>query len=105
AGFIVGASVGSDAESIAARGADYAGIGPVFGTPSKTDAGPDIGIAEFSRLARECGLPAIAIGGVDSSNAGQVVAAGASGVAVIRAVFGATDPEASARAIRSAIGR
>ncbi|MFN2399412.1 MAG: thiamine phosphate synthase, partial [Gemmatimonadaceae bacterium] len=46
AGFIVGASVGSDAESIAARGADYAGIGPVFGTPSKTDAGPDIGIAE-----------------------------------------------------------
>ena len=105
ADFIVGASVGCDAEVEGARGADYVGIGPVYGTPSKSDAGAAIGVEEFARLARRTGVPAVAIGGVDASNAAPLIAAGARGVAVIRAVFGAEEPESAARAIRSAIGR
>jgi thiamine-phosphate pyrophosphorylase len=103
--FIVGASVGSDAEVPGARGADYVGIGPVYATTSKDDAGAAIGLAEFARLARRCGLPAVAIGGITAENAPAAIAAGASGVAMIRAVFSAADPEWAARSVRSAIGR
>lgn len=102
-GFIIGASVGSDAEVAGARGADYVGIGPVYATASKADAGAAIGVEEFARLAALCALPAVAIGGIDATNAAPVMAAGAHGVAVIRAIFGASDPEAAARALRSAL--
>jgi thiamine-phosphate pyrophosphorylase len=101
--FIIGASVGCDAEVPLASGADYVGIGPVYGTASKADAGDAIGIAELSRLAALCGLPAVAIGGIDASNAAPVMAAGAHGVAVIRAVLGAPDPEQAARELRTAM--
>lgn len=104
-GFIIGVSVGSDAEVAGAAGADYAGIGPVFGTMSKHDAGVAIGPGGFARLAGLAGLPAVGIGGVTPGNAAQVIAAGGSGVAVISALLGTPDPEASARAFRSAIGR
>ena len=105
AGFIIGTSVGCDEEVANAKDADYVGIGPVFATASKHDAGPRIGLKEFSRLAVETGLPAVGIGGVTHLNARLVIDAGAVGVAVIAAVFGATDPEAAAREIAFAIGR
>jgi thiamine-phosphate pyrophosphorylase len=102
-GFVVGASVGSDAEIVLARGADYVGIGPLYETASKPDAGRAIGPVAFARLAKACRIPAVAIGGIDASNAGAAMRAGAAGVAVIRAVFGAPDPEGAARAIRAAV--
>ena len=102
-GFIVGASVGSDAEIVLARGADYVGIGPLYETSSKPDAGRAIGPVAFARLAKACRIPAVAIGGIDASNAGAAMRAGAAGVAVIRAVMGAPDPEQAARAIRAAV--
>jgi len=102
--FIVGASVGSDAEVALSRGADYVGIGPVYDTNSKHDAGSAIGPVTFARLARACKLPAVAIGGLDAANAAGVMIAGAAGVAVIRAVLGSPDPEAAARVLRAAIG-
>jgi thiamine-phosphate pyrophosphorylase len=104
-GFIIGASVGSEAEAERADGADYVGIGPVYGTASKDDAGDAIGVDGFARLRARCPAPAVAIGGIDASNAGAVISAGARGIAVIRAVMRAPEPEAAARAIRSAIGR
>lgn len=104
-GFIIGVSVGNDSEVGSAASADYAGIGPVFPTSSKQDAGHAIGTAEFARLAAAVGLPAVAIGGVTPANAAAAMAAGAAGVAVISAVMGAPDPELAARALRSAIGR
>ncbi|MFL5576170.1 MAG: thiamine phosphate synthase [Gemmatimonadaceae bacterium] len=104
AGFVIGASVGADAELPNAEGADYVGIGPVFATASKADAGEAIGVAEFARLAALCGKPAVAIGGITPENAPLLRGAGASGVAVIRAVFGAPDPGAAARALSLAIG-
>lgn len=105
AGFIIGTSVGCDEELANAMEADYVGIGPVFATASKHDAGPPIGVREFSRLAVATGLPAIGIGGVTGANAALVIEAGGAGVAAIAAVFGAIDPMAAAKEIASAIGR
>ena len=99
---IIGASVGDDAEVARSKGADYVGIGPVFGTGSKADAGIAIGTDRFAELARLCNLPAVAIGGVTAENAGAVMGAGASGIAVISALFASADPSQAARALRSA---
>jgi thiamine-phosphate pyrophosphorylase len=103
AGFIIGASVGSDDEVDRASGADYVGIGPVFATASKPDAGSAIGPERFSELARRCGVPAVAIGGITTETVPRVAAAGAQGIAVISALFGATDPTLAARALRAAL--
>jgi thiamine-phosphate pyrophosphorylase len=103
-GFIIGASLGAEAELPHARGADYVGIGPVYPTLSKPDAGGVIGVEGFARLRALGDLPALAIGGIGAENAAPLRAAGASGIAVIRAVFGAADPEAAARALRQALG-
>jgi thiamine-phosphate pyrophosphorylase len=102
---IVGLSVGNDAEALDAGVADYVGIGPVYATASKGDAGTAIGVGELERLAALCARPVVGVGGIDASNAAAVIAAGARGVAVIRALFSASDPEAAARSLRSAIGR
>jgi len=102
-GFIIGASVGSDDEVARAVGADYVGIGPVYATGSKADAGDAIGPERFAELARRCGVPAVAIGGITAERVSEVLAAGASGVAVISALFGASDPTLAARALRSAL--
>jgi len=104
-GFIIGASIGSDAEVALATDADYVGIGPVYATDSKYDAGAAIGTERLAELIACTRRPAVAIGGIDASNAAAAVAAGATGVAVIRAIFGATDPEQAARSLRAAIGR
>jgi len=104
AGFIIGASLGGDAELANAKDADYVGIGPLFTTDSKDDAGKAIGIDGFRKLAGLSGLPAIAVGGLSADRAAQVMAAGAAGVAVVNAIFKADDPERAARAIAAAIG-
>lgn len=104
AGFVIGASVGCDAEVAGSRGADYVGIGPIFATLSKADAGAEIGPAEFARLAALCALPAVAIGGIEAANVRQAMLAGARGVASISAIFGGDEPEAAARALRVAVG-
>ncbi|MDQ3698534.1 MAG: thiamine phosphate synthase [Gemmatimonadota bacterium] len=102
---VVGASVGSEAEVAAALGADYVGVGPVFATRSKGDAGLPLGVSEMVRLALACRVPAVAIGGIRVENVRSVIETGVAGVAVIEAVFGSSDPERGARALRSAIGR
>ena len=102
-GFLIGASVGSDAEVADAAGADYVGIGPLYATTSKPDAGAAIGLAAFARLARSVGIPAVAVGGITASTASDAMAAGAAGVAAIAAIFGAPDPERAAHAFRSGI--
>lgn len=103
-GFIIGASVGNDDECNNARGADYVGIGPIFSTASKKDAGKAIGVAEFKRLAVATGLPAVGIGGITSANARSVIDAGAAGIAAIAAVMGSSNPLAAASEMARAIG-
>ena len=97
AGFIIGASVRA-----ATEGADYVGIGPVFATASKADAPAPIGVNGFLALRARNSAPAVAIGGISGSNVAELRNTGASGVAVISAIFGADDPENAARAIRKA---
>jgi thiamine-phosphate pyrophosphorylase len=103
--FIIGASLGSDAELANAKGADYVGIGPVFGSDSKKDAGGAIGVDGFERLAALVELPAIAVGGITADRALQITVHGAAGVAVINAIFKADDPESATRLIADAIGK
>src|SRR5881296_2337769 len=106
-GFLLGCSVGSTAEAERARAvpADYWSVGPCFATANKPDAGAPLGAAGFGRLARlaPAGTPVIGIGGVTAANAPDLARAGAAGVAVIGAVWEASDPAAAARALRASI--
>jgi len=104
-GFIIGASLGSDAEVTNAKDADYVGIGPVYGSETKTDAGDAIGVEGFKRLAALVEHPAVAVGGITPDRALQITVNGAAGVAVINAIFSADDPERATREIAAAIGK
>jgi thiamine-phosphate pyrophosphorylase len=75
-----------EAREAEASGALYVGAGAVWPTPSKSDTGPPIGLDGLSAICAAVRIPVVAIGGVDSGNAGLCIAAGASGVAVIRGV-------------------
>lgn len=106
-GFRIGVSVGnsSEAETAKRRGADYWSVGSVFATPSKPDAGPPIETTGFARLREMApdGLPVIGIGGITSENLTALLEAGADGVAVISAIFRASNVEAATRELRSII--
>src|SRR5713226_1227418 len=82
---MLGLSAWSAAEAKAATLADYIGAGPVWATPSKTDADPPIGLDGLRAICDAVSSPVVAIGGVDASNAADCIRAGAAGVAVIRA--------------------
>lgn len=90
---ILGISAGNATEATAAiaAGADYLGIGPIFGTQSKADAGSPIGTKLLTDLATHYAIPLVAIGGIAAENAGAAMRAGATGVAVITAVVNAED--------------
>ena len=98
---IIGVSVGSEAEAREAAGwdVDYVGVGPVYPTATKPDAGTALGVDETARLARISGHRAVAIGGIDSANAAALYAAGLEGVAAISAICSAPDPGAATRAL------
>jgi thiamine-phosphate diphosphorylase len=98
-GLWLGRSVATVEQAVAAE-ADYLGAGPVWETPSKTDADPAIGLEGLRRICAAVDVPVVAIGGIDAANAAACIEAGAAGVAVIRA---ATDP-ALRRAVDAALG-
>jgi thiamine-phosphate pyrophosphorylase len=83
-GLLLGRSATSYDEAVAAE-ADYLGVGPIWETPSKSDATTPLGLAELARICAAVTVPVVAIGGIDASNAAACIAAGAAGVAVIRA--------------------
>jgi thiamine-phosphate pyrophosphorylase len=76
-----------EVERAAADGADFVVFGPVFATPSKPNF--VTGIAQLAQVVA-LGVPVLALGGIDAQNAHSCVVAGASGVACIRSVMGAT---------------
>jgi thiamine-phosphate pyrophosphorylase len=100
--FMIGISVGAMEDIARTSGADFVGIGPVFGAGGKADVEGVLGLEHFSELARRCALPAVAIGGVTAENIGTLMRAGAAGVAVISALFASADPTGAARVLRSA---
>ena len=87
----------------AARGADYLGVGPVFGTATKADAGTAIGLQTITQRAELAGIPIIGIGGIAATNARSVIDAGAVGVAVVSAISMQDDPRGAAEMLRRAI--
>ncbi|MFL5946063.1 MAG: thiamine phosphate synthase [Gaiellaceae bacterium] len=100
-GLMLGLSAATLDEARAADGrADYIGAGPVWATPSKPDADPAIGLDGLRKICASVTIPVVAIGGIDASNAGDCVRAGAAGVAVIRA---ARDVAALVHAIDEAL--
>ncbi len=102
-GYLIGASLTSAYDLSELGEADYVGVGPLFGTPSKVDAAAPLGITGAAELAARTGRPAVAIGGVDATNTKAIIAAGLDGVSVIRAVLSQPDPEAAARTMRAAV--
>lgn len=104
---VLGVSAASVAEARRAErdGADYLGVGDVFGTLSKPDAGEPIGLARLAEIAQAVSVPVVGIGGITLENAAAVTGAGAVGVAVISAVMSAPDPEGAARRLGERVGR
>lgn len=109
-GAIIGLTVknAADADTVIAAPVDYACIGGVFETLSKDNPDPPVGLAGFATLHRRIAaaradLPVGAIAGIDAQRARAVVAAGASGIAVISAIFRASDIAQAARTLRAAV--
>jgi thiamine-phosphate pyrophosphorylase len=101
---IVGRSTHSPAQIAASRDADYIAVGPVHQTPTKPGR-PAVGLDLVRHAAAHAPDPWFAIGGIDPTNVGAVVGAGARRVVVVRAITEAGDPEAAARALKDALGR
>ena len=99
---IVGLSTHSPKQLAAAAGADYVAVGPVHATPTKPGR-PATGLDYVRHAAAHAPVPWFAIGGIDASNAGAVVAAGAHRIVVVRAIAEATDPESAARELRAVL--
>jgi thiamine-phosphate pyrophosphorylase len=104
---IIGISVARPEEAEAAEkgGADYIGAGPVFGTLSKRDLGPLLGLAGLRAIRQKVKVPILAIGGITPFNVADVISAGADGVAVISAIASAADPKKAATEIIESIGK
>ena len=102
---IVGLSTHSEEQIAAADGApvDYISVGPVWETPTK-EGRPGVGLGLVSHAAESAPHPFFAIGGIDPSNAAEVVAAGAERLAVVRAIRDAAEPTRAAEALREALG-
>jgi thiamine-phosphate diphosphorylase len=98
-GFLLGVSAESVelALQAEAEGADYVGVGPVYATGSKADAGEPIGLGRIAEVAAAVKIPVVGIGGIAVGSARAVVESGAAGVAVISAVMRADDPESATR--------
>jgi thiamine-phosphate pyrophosphorylase len=102
AGFVIGASVGSEEEAGRALAADYWGIGPWRVTSTKSDAGAALGPHGFEQLIHlSRGRPCIAIGSVRPDDVPEILSRGASGVAVASGILEAEDTEAAALRYRS----
>ncbi|MFO7628017.1 MAG: thiamine phosphate synthase [Prochlorococcaceae cyanobacterium] len=85
-----------------ADGCDYVGVGPVHATPTKPGREP-VGLAAVRQAATESPIPFFAIGGLEAANLAAVRAAGATRVAVVRAISAAADPAAATTALLAAL--
>jgi thiamine-phosphate pyrophosphorylase len=100
---IIGLSTHSE-EQIAASAeepVDHISVGPIWETPTK-EGRPAVGLELISHAAKHAPHPFFAIGGVGASNAGEVVAAGAQRLCIVRAIRDAADPAAAAEELRRA---
>jgi thiamine-phosphate pyrophosphorylase len=101
---IIGLSTHSEAQLAASvdQPVDYVSVGPVWETPTKAGR-PGVGLGLVEHAAAHASHPFFAIGGVDAVNAGEVIAAGARRLGVVRAIRDADDPAVIAEKLRGAL--
>jgi len=102
---IIGLSVETweDVERAESLDCDYLGVSPVFATPTKTDTKEPWGLEGLSKIRAFSRHPLVGIGGLNAENAGEVVMAGADGVAVVSAICAAPEPFQVSRALTGII--
>ena len=101
---ILGISAGTVEEAIAAEnaGADYIGVGAVFGTSTKKNA-RNLSVEKLQEICHAVSIPVVAIGGIHAGNLLELSGSGVDGVAVVSAIFAANNPgEATARLLELA---
>jgi thiamine-phosphate pyrophosphorylase len=100
---IVGLSIENleQARAAAEMDVDYIAASPVFATPTKLDTAPPLGLEGVRAIRQVCEKPLVAIGGINISNARDVLAAGADGLAVVSAIMAAADPRQAASEFRA----
>ena len=99
---ILGISAGTVEEAIAAQkaGANYIGVGAVFGTSTKKNA-RYLTVEKLKEISESVSIPVVAIGGIGASNIMELKSSGVDGVAVVSAIFAAGNPgEATAELLR-----
>lgn len=102
-GSIIGVSCGTVEEAKVAmeNGADYIGVGAVYRTGTKVDAGSPIGVEGLRGVVEGIGgRRVVAIGGIGQDGVGEIAKCGVGGVAVISAIMGKGDPEKEARVLK-----
>jgi len=90
---IIGVSVDDleEAKQVSAKGADYLGVGPIFDTTTKRDAGKPTGVSLIRDIKSKCDIPVIAIGGITLDTAKEVIDAGADAICAISAVVASSN--------------
>lgn len=96
---IIGVSAETDQEALEAEaaGANYLGVGPMFTTATKSDAGAPIGPERLRTIKQQVRIPVFGIGGINLTNFREVLEAGADGICVISAISRAPDIRAAVR--------
>lgn len=104
---ILGVSAGTpeELERVPQTLVDYLGVGPFNPTNSKEDAGEAIGTAGIAAIRGQSRLPLVGIGGIRLCDVGEVIRAGARGVAVVSAIAAAPDPKQAASDLKRAVLR
>jgi thiamine-phosphate pyrophosphorylase len=92
-----------EARAAEAEGADFITFGPIFETPSKQKMGNPVGLEAIKDVKRAINIPIFALGGIHGRNIGHVLWAGAYGVSMISAIFGAEDIQKKAKNITEMI--
>lgn len=102
---ILGISAGTVEEALAAEeaGADYIGVGAVFGTGTKKNA-RNLSVERLREISNAVSIPVVAIGGINEGNLAQLAGSGVDGVAVVSAIFAAADPGAATAELRKLAG-
>ncbi|MDR2798619.1 MAG: thiamine phosphate synthase [Treponema sp.] len=94
------ASTVEEARRAQAEGANYLGVGAVYPTGSKADAGEAIGLNRLAEICAAVNIPVVGIGGINAANAAEVMKTGAAGIAVISGILSKPDIQDAARNLR-----
>jgi thiamine-phosphate pyrophosphorylase len=101
--FGVSASTVEQAVEAERGGADYLGVGAVYPTGSKADAGDAIGLEEFAKICAAVKIPVVGIGGINAGNLSALMQTGARGIAVISAILSQPNIREAAQVLRNTL--